>query len=296
MQELVSTGSVMTQATSPCASAASSAGEIVELDDLARLRAGRGTRPARPGRLTGLPVDQPHERLVDRAVIAAVEHQDLRPPGHGARHAQREAVGVGGGGRDLPERQAEALPQAVARRPARPRSAAYRSGRGRPGGGWRAPPAAANGRTSSRCRRGRNRRAVLPSMSVMRGALGAARPGSGTASASRASSASARRRRSRATPLPTVALRLRPRLGERPRSRFRAARCGHVDAAVRRLRRRSDLRRLVCASATATLAASPGIPMHWLQRMKPASSGTLVTRSRHTATGFATSDQGRRGG
>ena len=29
----------------------------------------------------------------------------------------------------------------------------------RPGGGWRGRPAAANGRTSSRCRRGRNRRA-----------------------------------------------------------------------------------------------------------------------------------------
>ena len=114
-----------------------------------------------------LAVVQPHHRLVDRAVIAAVEDEDLRPAGDGAGDAQREAVGVGRGGGDLPVRQAEALAPAAGREPARPRRAACRSGRGRPGGGWRARPAAANGRTSSRCRRGRNRRARLPSMSVI---------------------------------------------------------------------------------------------------------------------------------
>jgi hypothetical protein len=49
--------------------------------------------------------------LVDRAVIAAVEDQDLLAPGHRAGDAQREAVGIGGGGGDLPVGQAEALLQ-----------------------------------------------------------------------------------------------------------------------------------------------------------------------------------------
>jgi hypothetical protein len=48
-----------------------------------------------------------HQRLVDRAVVTTIEYQDARPPGDGARPAQRGAVRVGGGLRHLPERQAE---------------------------------------------------------------------------------------------------------------------------------------------------------------------------------------------
>ena len=56
-------------------------------------------------------VHQPHHRLVDRAMIAAVEDKDLRSTGDGACDAQRETIGVGRCGRDLPFGQAEALRQ-----------------------------------------------------------------------------------------------------------------------------------------------------------------------------------------
>ena len=45
------------------------------------------------------------QRVVDGAVIAALEDQQLRPPGDRARPAQHEAVGVGRAQRDLPARQ-----------------------------------------------------------------------------------------------------------------------------------------------------------------------------------------------
>ena len=51
------------------------------------------------------------ERLVDGAVVAPVEHEDLRAAGDVAGEAQHEAVGVGGGQRELPQRQAEAAGQ-----------------------------------------------------------------------------------------------------------------------------------------------------------------------------------------
>ena len=83
-----------------------SAGKIVELDDARRLGvvaelAGK----ARP--VDRLAVLQPHEGVVDRAVIAAVEDEDLRPVGDRAGDTQGKAVGVGGRRRHLPEGQAE---------------------------------------------------------------------------------------------------------------------------------------------------------------------------------------------
>ena len=82
--------------------------QVVEFDDLG----GRRQVAEFPGQ--PWPVGRPaghdaHHRLVDRAMVAAVEHQDLLASGDGAGDAQREAVGVGGGRGDLPEGQAETL-------------------------------------------------------------------------------------------------------------------------------------------------------------------------------------------
>ncbi len=52
-----------------------------------------------------------HQRLVDAAVVAPVEDEDLVPPGEKARITQHEAVGIGCGHRHLPRRQAEAAGQ-----------------------------------------------------------------------------------------------------------------------------------------------------------------------------------------
>ena len=82
--------------------------DVVELDD-AR---GLGERDRRPD--VALALDdvalrvERRERLVDGAVVAPVEHEDLRPPGDRAGDPDREAVGVGGGQRELPRRQPEA--------------------------------------------------------------------------------------------------------------------------------------------------------------------------------------------
>ena len=84
--------------------------QVVELDDARELASGRSPARAAPGGSRPT-VHQPHEGFVDRAVVAAVEDQDLRSPGDGAGDAQREAVGVGGRRRDLPVRQAEAFGQ-----------------------------------------------------------------------------------------------------------------------------------------------------------------------------------------
>ena len=83
-------------------------GQVVELDDARELsEVGGLAQQART--VHGAPAHEPHEGLVHRAVVAAVEHQDLRPTGDGACHAQREAVRIGGRRGDLPLRQAEAL-------------------------------------------------------------------------------------------------------------------------------------------------------------------------------------------
>ena len=52
-----------------------------------------------------------HERLVDRAVVAPVEHTDSRPAGHVAAHADHPAVRVRGRERELPVREPEATRQ-----------------------------------------------------------------------------------------------------------------------------------------------------------------------------------------
>ena len=82
--------------------------EVVELDDLRAL--GQVAELAgEAGPVGGAAADDAHHRLVDRAVVAAVEDEDLRPAGDGAGDAQREAVGVGRRRGYLPEGQAEGL-------------------------------------------------------------------------------------------------------------------------------------------------------------------------------------------
>ena len=76
-------------------------GQIIGLAD----QSPAGHRPAIP---------EAQEGIVDRAVIAAVEHQHLGPAGDGAAPADDEAVGVGGRGGHLPEGQAELARQELA--------------------------------------------------------------------------------------------------------------------------------------------------------------------------------------
>ena len=82
--------------------------EIVELDDLRRQR-----RVDRRADVAGADADravlpQRRERLVDGAVVAAVEDEDLRPARDRAADPDREAVRVGRAERELPEREPEA--------------------------------------------------------------------------------------------------------------------------------------------------------------------------------------------
>jgi hypothetical protein len=81
MQQLVNTGSVITQAMSPLASARSSAAESLYVG------------------------------FVHRTVITAVHHQDPGSIGDGTGDAQREAIGIRGGRGHLPVRQAKAFAQ-----------------------------------------------------------------------------------------------------------------------------------------------------------------------------------------
>ena len=66
------------------------------------------------GAMHGAAVAAANQSVVDRAVVATVEYQHHLTTGDRTRPAQDEAVGVGGGGRYLPERQAEALRQQLA--------------------------------------------------------------------------------------------------------------------------------------------------------------------------------------
>ena len=98
---LVITGSASTQATSPAASAASSAAQVVELDHHRVF--GQVVHLAEQAvALHRLAVDQIDEHVFDGAVVAAVEHQDLAPPGGGADPAHDVAVGVGRAHGELP--------------------------------------------------------------------------------------------------------------------------------------------------------------------------------------------------
>ena len=82
--------------------------QIVDLDHPRGLgRRHRGADVVRPGLRPSLLVER-DERLVDRPVVAPVVHEDLGPAGDLAGEPDREPVGVGGGERELPDRQAEA--------------------------------------------------------------------------------------------------------------------------------------------------------------------------------------------
>ena len=81
--------------------------EVVELDRDGReggVEGGTDGPLARHGPATA----QAHHRLLDDAVIAAVEHQYFGPSGERTRPTQRRTVGVAGGLRQLPMRQTEA--------------------------------------------------------------------------------------------------------------------------------------------------------------------------------------------
>ncbi len=79
---------------------------VVELDHPRGLGGVDGRAHVAEAR-TGHAVLERHDRLVDRAVVAVVEDQDLRAPGDRSRQPDREAVRVGGGQAELPERQPE---------------------------------------------------------------------------------------------------------------------------------------------------------------------------------------------
>ena len=64
-----------------------------------------------PGRGPARHCGKSDESFVDRAVIAPVEDQNLRPAGDLAGEADRKAIGIGRGERELPVRQVEALLQ-----------------------------------------------------------------------------------------------------------------------------------------------------------------------------------------
>src|SRR6266511_4087572 len=95
MPMLVSAGSISTQATSPAASSAASESRSLN----------SATRVVRSVLAKG------HERLVDGAMVAVVEDQDLRPAGDQPGESQRPAVGVAGGEGEAPQRHSEAAGQ-----------------------------------------------------------------------------------------------------------------------------------------------------------------------------------------
>ena len=112
---LVSAGSVSTQATSPWASSASSAAR--SLNSTTRVVSAIGTGgPTLPTRGAGRAVDQRRDGLVDAAVVAVVEDEDLRPAGDLAADPQDEAVGVGRREAELPVAEAEAAAHLLADR------------------------------------------------------------------------------------------------------------------------------------------------------------------------------------
>ena len=83
-------------------------GEVVELHDLRSERGVDGRADRAVAHDDGAGRVERGERLVDRAVVAPVEHEHLGAPGDLAGEAEHEAVGVGGGHRHLPIWQAEA--------------------------------------------------------------------------------------------------------------------------------------------------------------------------------------------
>ena len=82
--------------------------DVVELDHARRVRRRHGRADGALARDDAAVVRQRGERLVDGAVVAPVEHEDLRPARHRASDPEGEAVGVRRGQRELPVGQPEA--------------------------------------------------------------------------------------------------------------------------------------------------------------------------------------------
>jgi hypothetical protein len=82
--------------------------EVVELHHLGgERRVDRRSERAGAGDHVAVGVEH-GERLVDRAVVAPVHHEDLRSAREVTAEAEHEPIGVGGGHRDLPHGQTEA--------------------------------------------------------------------------------------------------------------------------------------------------------------------------------------------
>ena len=84
----VSAGSVSTHATSPWASSRSTASRSLNAHTRVVVVTSAGA-PTLPSRAHDPPVAQDREGLVDRAVVAAVEHEDLRAVPRGDGHRRR---------------------------------------------------------------------------------------------------------------------------------------------------------------------------------------------------------------
>ncbi len=84
---------------------------VVELDDLGGDRGIDGRSDVSGPRACGAVGVKGDESFVDRAVIAPVEDQNFRAAGNLAGEADREAISVGGGERELPVGKVEALLQ-----------------------------------------------------------------------------------------------------------------------------------------------------------------------------------------
>ena len=226
--------------------------QIVELDDACRERRVHG-RPDVPLARHHAAVPKRRERLVDRAVIAPVEHQNLGAAGNFARQADGEAVGVGGGDGELPVRKAEAAGQLLAypnrifgrehEREAEPSLRAYGfDGGGRGMSGHRPGVAEAEvqiavpvdvGEVPAVAGRGEQRKPAGPPLHPLHGHAaeqGAAGPGG--SSASERGCASRKRRSSSASRTP-----------RRPRSRIMPAPAPVPPRLRARLPSRRDLRR-----------------------------------------------------
>ena len=115
MPMFVRAGSARTQATSPGASACSSASASFHWTTfVVSARIDRRADVARSGD-DAVAVER-RERLVDGAVVAVVEDEDLRPLGDLAREPDREAVRIRRREGELPAAQPEAARQLLGRR------------------------------------------------------------------------------------------------------------------------------------------------------------------------------------
>ena len=160
MPMFVSAGSASTHAISPLRERRFERGQVVELDHRGRLRrVDRRRRPARAARAGGRPRAPRTSRRPSRGSTRRTRAR-LRRPRELAAEAQREAVGVGGGERELPLRQTEAPgelgadPGRVLARQHHGDAAAHAPAVRAP----RRPSARASAPPSRPCHRGRGRR------------------------------------------------------------------------------------------------------------------------------------------